>query len=196
MSAKIRHEREVNGKSIPFGVYLKFLKPASIAGREVIWVKGRNDGKLVAHETGLLNVKRVWLAPESFLAMMGQRYPIYEIGIRKLAQELIKRGELERELGPCEVRLVRGAKINNRSCLLIEVVHADKKPGFDFHKAHIFIDDELQVPVRYAAWSWPTQPGGAPVLEEEYTYQDIQLNVGLTDEDFNPDNSSYNFPRL
>lgn len=33
-----------------------------------------------------------------------------------------------------------------------------------------------------------------PVLEEEYTYMDVKLNVGLTDEDFDPDNKTYQFP--
>jgi len=29
---------------------------------------------------------------------------------------------------------------------------------------------------------------------ESYTYHDIETNVGLTDEDFKPDNPSYNCP--
>ena len=36
--------------------------------------------------------------------------------------------------------------------------------------------------------SWPETPGGEPPLEEEYTYLDVELNVGLKDSDFDPDN--------
>ena len=35
-----------------------------------------------------------------------------------------------------------------------------------------------------------------PLCEEEYTYLDLKLNVGLTDTDFSPDNVAYNYPRL
>jgi outer membrane lipoprotein-sorting protein len=73
------------------------------------------------------------------------------------------------------------------------VTHPDKKPEFDFHVAQIFFDIERMIPLRYAAYMWP-EDGGDPPVEEEYTYLDVKLNVGLTDEDFNPDNKSYKFP--
>ena len=50
------------------------------------------------------------------------------------------------------------------------------------------------MPIRYAAWTWPPTGTDTPVLEEEYNYRDIRLNVGLTDRDFDPDNPTYNFP--
>ena len=34
---------------------------------------------------------------------------------------------------------------------------------------------------------------GEPVLEEEYTYTDVRVNVGLTDLEFDPDNPEYDF---
>ena len=34
---------------------MKFLKPESAKGREAIWVEGRNNGKIAAHEAGLKN---------------------------------------------------------------------------------------------------------------------------------------------
>ena len=52
----------------------------------------------------------------------------------------------------------------------------------------------MNVPIRYAAYSWPKDPGGKPVLEEEYTYLDVKLNVGLGEIDFDPDNPGYDFP--
>ncbi|MGH7927183.1 MAG: DUF1571 domain-containing protein, partial [Candidatus Binatia bacterium] len=87
----------------------------------------------------------------------------------------------------------QGAKINGRICTLLEVRHPVPRPYFDFHIARVFIDDELNVPIRYAAYTWPQQEGAEPPVIEEYTYLDLKLNVGLTDADFDPDNSSYNF---
>ena len=79
-------------------------------------------------------------------------------------------------------------------CTLIEVRHPQPRPYFDFHIAHIFIDDELDIPIRYAAYSWPATAGGEPILEEEYTYLDVKVNVGLTELDFDADNPAYEFP--
>ena len=61
------------------------------------------------------------------------------------------------------------------------------------HIARIFVDDELKVPVRYAAWNWPKSPGGRPILIEEFTYLDLKLNVGLTDADFDHKNPKYSY---
>ncbi len=193
--AKIRNRKEKDGKLVtPFAVYMRFLKPDSLRGREVIWVEDKYDGKLVAHETGLLGVLTVHLDPKGTIAMMGQRYPITKIGIQNLVEELIIKGEGQRKYGECDVRFFRNTKINKRKCTMIQVMHPHRRDHFDFYRARIFIDDELNLPIRYAAWSWPETPGGDPVLLEEYTYLNLKLNVGLTDRDFDPGNSAYHFP--
>jgi len=195
MFAKIRNRKENADGSIktPFSVYLKFLEPQSVKGREVIWVEGRNGNKLIAHEGGLLNLGSVYLNPDGFLAMIGNRYPISKIGMENLVAELIAKGEAQRAFGECEVKFYKGAKVDGRVCRMIEVVHPTPRPHFDFYRARIFIDDELNVPIRYAAWSWPEKPDGEPVLLEEYTYRNVELNVGLTDEDFDPEHEDYRF---
>jgi hypothetical protein len=192
MTCNIRHEQT---GGTPFSVYLGFKKPSSMKGREVIYVDGANDGKLVAHEGGFKSrfLPTVSLDPTSALAMRNQRYPITEIGLRTLTERLIEKGERDRALGPCKVRILRGAKVSGRSCTCIEVRHDDRKPELDFHVARVFVDDEYQVPIRYEAFEWPTSPGGKMQLIEEYTYMDLKINVGLTDDDFDRSNTAYNF---
>jgi hypothetical protein len=195
MFAKIRNRKVEDGKVVtPFAVYLNFLKPDSVKGREVIWVEGQNEGNLIAHETGLLGFKRFHLPPDGLISMMGQRYPITNIGIENLVVELVKRGERDRKYPDCQVKFYKNAKVDKYVCTVIEVLHPTQRDEFEFYRAQIFIDDALGVPVRYASWSWPETPGGEPVLEEEYTYRNIKLNVGLTDLDFDPDNPAYNYP--
>lgn len=195
MEAKVRN-RKVENRELKtgFAVYLKFIKPKSSAGREVIWVENENDGKLIAHEGGLLNIRRWKLDPTGLIAMLGQRYPIGQIGIENLVEELIVKGEDQRKHGECSVKFYENAKVDDRVCTMIEVIHPTPREHFEFYRARIFIDDERNVPLRYAAWSWPTEEGGEPVLLEEYTYQDLKLNVGLTNKDFDPDNAEYNYP--
>ena len=197
MSVKVRCPRTLaDGTQVPFSIYMKFLKPKEAAGREVIWVKGQNEGKLIAHEAGgLLGMRRFYLDPDGFLAMKGQRYPIYDAGLENLVIKLIEKAERDRAAGPCEVNYRDGAEINKRSCSLIELIHDDRGSGFDFHKAQVFLDDELNLPVRYVAYDWPETAGGKPKLIEEYTYYNVKVNVGLTDKDFSPDNKKYRYPK-
>ncbi len=194
MFIKCRLRKVADGRIVvPLSAYLRFEKPASKKGREVIWVEGRNENKLVAHEKGILNIASVWLDPESSFAMAGNKYPITEVGVENLVAKLIEKGERDRKHGECEVNFYKNAKINGRSCTLIQVKHPVRRAHFDFYIARIFIDDEMNIPVRYSAWTWPEVAGGRPVLEEEYTYVNVKLNVGLTDNDFNHKNPEYNF---
>ena len=190
---KIRNERQTENGVVPFSIYMNFLKPKAVKGREVIWVRGQNENKLAAHETGMVGFKTFNLDPDGFLAMRGNRYPIFEAGLENLVVRLIEKATRDRAAGDCQVQYLEGAKINNRSCSMIEVVHNDRRAPYDFHKAQVFIDDESNLPIRYASYDWPSTPGGNAVLMEEYTYVDIAVNVGLTDRDFDIRNPEYNY---
>ncbi len=53
MATKVRNRKIVDGQiKQPFSVYLAFLAPATIKGREVIYVENHNNGQIVAHEGG------------------------------------------------------------------------------------------------------------------------------------------------
>lgn len=195
MFAKVRNRKVVDNEvRVPFSVYLAFLKPAAVKGREVIYIENQHDGKLVAHEGGLKRVLGThFLEPTGSLAMMGQRYPLTDIGLENLVLKLIERGERDRSNGECSVDFIPGAKVDKRSCTVLQVKHPEQKPCFDFYLAQVFIDDEFGFPVRYVAYDWPTRATAEPQVIEEYTYQNIKLNVGLTDRDFDVNNKEYNF---
>jgi len=194
---KIRNARVVNGKKIPFSIYLRFLRPESTRGREVIWVEGRNNNKITAHEATNSMLRRFTanLDPNGSMAMKGNRYPIYEAGIEKLVEKLIEKGTRDRAAGECIVNYKENASIQKRGCKLIEVIHPEKMQPYEFWKAKIYIDKELNLPVRYACWDWPVGNQKKGKLIEEYTYVNLQLNVGLTDRDFDPKNPEYDYSK-
>ena len=187
MFVKVRHE--------PFSVYVYFLGPARVKGQEAIFVRGKNDGNILAHPNGLKKkiVGTVSLKPDSMLAMSGNRYPMTELGLRRLTARLIEVGEHDSQFGECEVKVTPGAKINQRDCTCIQVVHPVPRREFLFHLAKIYVDSEYNLPVRYEAYEWPQEAGGAPVLTEEYTYLNLKFNNGFTDKDFDPNNPDYDF---
>ncbi len=186
MFIKIRHQ--------PFSVYMYFLGPEKLRGQEALYVDGQNNGNLLGHGVGIRKIAgTVPLQPTGALAMAGQRYPITEIGFLNLTKRLIEVAEQDKQYGECEVKFYKGAKINGRSATCIQVEHPIPRKNFRFNKALVFVDDELNIPVRYEAYEWPAQPGGQPQLIEEYTYTDIKLNNGFTDADFSEQNPNYNF---
>ncbi len=194
---KVRNHKVKNNRvAQPFSVYMYFLKPTSMKGREVLYVQGANKGKMIAHEApGSIMSKfgSVWLKPEGPIAMKGQLYPITDVGIENLLVKLLERGFRDKKHDECDVSFRKGATINGRKCTLLKVVHPTPRAHFDFYKAEIFIDDELNMPIRYAAYTWPTKAGQKPPLLEEYTYLKLQLNPNLADKDFDHKNPEYNF---
>ena len=184
MECKFRSRKVVDGIRItPMSVSLYFLQPKKSKGRKVVYVEGKHNGKALVTGIGRL-IRRLYIKPDGRLAMRGQRYPLTEVGIENLAAKLLEKGMRDRQHGECEVKIGTAANLDGRQCTVIEVRHPVKRPHFDFHLATVYIDKELNVPIRYAAYSWPSAPGGKPVLEEEYTYLDLELNVGLKDSDF------------
>jgi hypothetical protein len=95
--------------------------------------------------------------------------------------------------GEADVKTFNGTKINGRVCTCLQSVHPVKRPHFRFHIARIYVDDELELPVRYESYDWPAAEGEKPALLEEYTYLNVKLNNGFTDRDFDRTNPSYNF---
>ncbi|QDV71273.1 hypothetical protein Poly24_50080 [Rosistilla carotiformis] len=183
----------------PMRVYLKFLRPRGVAGREVIWAEDQNDGRLIAHEPGLLNVAQASLDPRGERAMDGNLYPITEIGLFNLVEQLIARGEEDLQESQVRVTLAEGQMIGDRECQQIRIELIQPHDELNFEYAEIFIDSQRQIPLRYAAYGWPgeTTTGdgdAASEVLEEYTYYDIETNVGLTDADFDPSNETYDFP--
>ncbi|MEQ8210502.1 MAG: DUF1571 domain-containing protein [Lacipirellulaceae bacterium] len=186
---KVRHQ--------PFGVYMFFLSKQN-KGREVVYSQNPDGsiGKLNARDCGFKKRLGVFsLDPNGKLAMSGQKYPITKLGIRELTNELITVASNDVKYGECDVRTAQtavGPKGNKRPVTLIEVTHPVPRPKtFRFHKAQVYIDNELKIPIRYAAYLWPEKPGEQPPLEEAYTYVNLKINNGFTDLDFSKDNPDY-----
>ena len=193
---KVQTRLRGDTEDAPMRVYLDFQAPAAKKGRKVIWAQDLYDGKMVVHEVGmLLGLKRIWLDPNGVLAMQGQRYPISQIGMVRLVEKLIERGEKDRNNPDIQVVLTKDYKFDGRSTELIQVRRGEPtEDEEDFSLAEIVIDKERQLILLYRSFGWSDNNEGSAPMIESYSYQDVETNVGLTDEDFSPDNPAYNFP--
>jgi hypothetical protein len=176
----------------PFSVYLKYVEPHP--GREVIYVDGRNKGKLQVHEpSGLASfVGTLSLSPTSSEAMKENRYPVTMIGMEKVLDTAV--GDMEQGLKYPDVKvdLYPQAKVGNIECTMFEIFYPQRE-AFKIHKARLYFDKKTQLPIRVEQYGVPSKAGGEPPLLEEYTYSDLKIDAPLSDADFDLNNASYGF---
>ena len=183
----------------PFSIYIKYLKPEKKAGVEALYRKGYHNDQLLGHDVGIKALAgSLWLDPNGRMAMAGQKYPITTGGIPNLVKKMLESVSLDMKNDPqgkeTFVKFVEdGGNIDGRPCIRIDFLHPVQRPYFRFHRAEVYLDKEWGIPVRYAAWTWPTTKGGKLVLDEEFTFTKLKFNCGFTDWDFNEKNKEYKF---
>ena len=192
---KVRHEQWTNDEiTTPFSVYALFERGPK-KGREVIFVKGRNDDRILVRNGGRrMAALTVSVNPNGALAMASSRYPITTIGIENLIKRLVNVGKDELQFDECEVRTVADKTLYGRKCSLIEVKHPVQRPHFRYHLARIYTDNEFDLPIGFEAYQWPEEEGGPPLLIEQYSYLNLKFETP-TNEDFDPENEAYSFYR-
>ncbi len=190
------HSMHLKVRNQPMSVYLKFIKP--YAGREAIYIAGRHNGKVVAHDVGIgkLVAGTLLLDPKGSRAMEDNRHPITEAGLANMLNLLEKHWKVELKPEDTKVTILERTHVGERACTMIETFHATKIKGLQFAKVRVFIDHELGLPIRFEAYDWGRDPGVEGQLVEEYNYVNLKLNVGLTEADFDPNNGNYAYGRL
>lgn len=180
----------------PFSVYLLFVDPNK--GREVIFVQGKNNNKLMVHETGVKAiVGTVALDPKSPDAMADNKYPVTMIGMKNMLNRIIAQWEAEGKFGETTVLFYspKDTKLGDRPCSVIESQHPQPRDQFKFKMTRLFLDEETNYPIRVEQYGFPGKGDKQPPLVEEYTYSQIKANPGLTDKDFDHTNPSYAYPK-
>jgi hypothetical protein len=192
LKLKMRHE--------PFSVYMKWT--TGDKGRELIYVDGQNDGKLLVQPGGWKGRLTGTLAldPAGTLAMSETRHPVTKAGLVALGESLLEyhHKNLASPSGwQCELQGQQ--TVAGRDCYVF-VVHYDSPEVCEIYRKSLqYIDCELSLPICVKNYTWPAD-AAAPAsdddtLIESYTYTDIRFAQRLADADFDQTNSSYRFSK-
>lgn len=173
----------------PMSVFLRYLAPKLYEDRRVLYVAGKHDGRVLVRKGGRsMKYLKLELDPHGRAAQRESNYPITELGFDKTIDRLVDRVRDDIEADPMAVNTqvshFRNARVGQRACTHIQVVHPDRQESMQYHQASLYIDDELQLPIRLVVHDWPDQAGAEPPLLEEFIYTRLKLNVGLTDAAF------------
>ncbi len=184
MVVKVRHA--------PFSVYMKFVTPHD--GREVIFVEGQNDGKLLAHETGFASlVGTVALQPSERRAMEENRHPITSFGLRNLAEGVFSKLLEDATTNAATVNLFPQSKIGEVACKTIEINYAKPTQTRQYQTARLYIEQATSLPIRIQNYTFAQRRNEQPALVEDYFYTAIKTNVALVAQDFDVNNPRYGY---
>lgn len=168
----------------PFSVYLKWLQPTDKKGQEVVYVQGKNKGKMLV-KSPLLGGLTGWHAidPTDPRVLQHSRHTILEAGIGNMIDQTIKTWEVDRAGGKAKALPPREAEYNGRRCIRIEVVRTER--GALPYRSVIFLEKVSKMPIRMENYDLPRQGGPADADKlEEFSYFNIEFNKGLTEAEF------------
>jgi hypothetical protein len=173
-------------KAQPFSVYLRWLGPAKDVGQEVVYVQGKNNGKMLVKSKAHPLPGFHAIDPDDPRVRQNSRHNIREAGIGNMIDETIKSWELDRAIGKAKVLPPLEASYNKRDCLKVEVVHLEKNAQTPCYRTVIYLEKVSKLPIRLENYDWPRQGGPADgELLEMFSYVNIQFNAGITDAEFN-----------
>jgi|GEM_PF-5493575 len=166
----------------PFRVYLKYTGPRELMGQEVVFVAGKNNGRMRVRGSGLKGaIGFISLATDDPRALENTRHRIEEAGIGSLIESIGKSAEIGKSI-KTEVN-VGAFKVDDRLCTRVDIVVRDdsKRAKQIAPRCMIYFDRENHLPVRFEAWDGDKKDSR---LIESFTYTNLVLNPEIPDSTF------------
>ena len=180
----------------PYSVYMKWIEPPH-KGAELIFIKGRNDNKIIYHTGGILNLINLRFDPYGWMAMKGSRHSIDKVGLGNMIGKIVEAVVLAREKKEGELidlgdQTIEGTSVHCHKVILpppkvpAEPTEASSNKYFAAMSV-VGWDSKTRLPVVIINYT------GDQEILEKYIHKDLKLNPGLTDMDFDPHNKEYGF---
>jgi len=160
----------------PGHFYMKWTKGPN-KDRVAIYVEGRNDNKITVHLKGLFGFFTVAIDPKGKKALKENRHSITELDLAGIFDRFIadcRKGRADPECNS----VVSAPK--DPDTLELKAVFPPGK-GYYTHIATLTVDRCSWLPMRLACYGWNNE------FLEEYCFDDIKINLGLTGKDFEKD---------
>jgi len=176
----------------PFSVAMHWTQNAPI-GDSVIYVEGKYGNQMLVRPTnGLLRkiAGTISRAPDDQEAMRNTLRPVNMFGFERSMKSLLDVYRLAKTNGDLRQEFVGYVKVNDRPALALARYLPDKPQyAVAASKTLVFIDAEYLVPVRVEGYDWCNK------LTSRYEYSNIKFNMGLTEDDFLPENNGMKSPK-
>jgi len=173
----------------PFKVYMKWTGDR-YAGREVLYVQGENNDKLLAKPDGFLGAILKLVRLPSTHRSDGSKHTVRDVGIGKLVESILDITLKAKESN--DLRLVcHGVVVRNgRKAYQIERFLPQEKDCYEYKRVVIYVDAATRLPLEAYAYDKNGR------LSEFCAYKIIKLNPKIADAEFKVDNKEYGFRYL
>lgn len=155
---KVREPRSVDGiPSVPQSVYLKFLRPRFLAGREILYVEDQRDGRLLARKGGMVFSSITTILPiDHPLATCESAYKITDAGLRFTFEQAME--TLRANMDQPDNRLVEfePKQLDGRECRHFELRLAERSSEVPYQFVRLLFDVEWKLPIYVATYGWET----------------------------------------
>ncbi len=153
-------------------------------GRELLW----RGGATMRVKAGIIALD---VDPSGILARGQARHHVREAGLAHLVERIVAdivrakaRKHAGVRYGDLGDKNVHGALAH---CYVVDLPK-DEDPGFYAKRSEICIDAKSSLPSVVKIWD---EIDGKLELVEDYSFADIRVNPGLSDDDFSPKNPAY-----
>jgi hypothetical protein len=162
----------------PFSIFMEWLENP-LGTHRLLYVEGQNDGKMLAHPTGLLAfVKAVKLDPEGKQAAKSSLRPVTKFGFRSSLTQMLDVYRTAAEKGDLKTAFSGPKTIDNRRVLILERF----LPKDKYENPHLTV----QIDLEYLLPTQVTTADQQDKLISQYTWTDLNFNTNLTDRHFDP----------
>jgi len=171
-------------------LYLRWIAGPP-AGREILFVPGRNDDRMLVREPGLLTrFATIVMAPDSPRVLEESRHPVTDIGVGRLIDLVLKNVHRAARAGELTVRdhgVSRGPEGLERR--LEALFPREPERGYAGRRLVLTLAADSGLLVRAMVHDRDGRMLG------DYAYRELRLNPSLTAADFDAANPAYGFPR-
>lgn len=174
------HESVIFKYKRPQRFYMKWPKD----GIEAIYAEGKYGNKMVIHGGLLFRFVSIAVRPEA--ALKYNRHTMLEADIGHILKVMEFNYHRSLQNKDADITVEGEELLGDRKTWRVKAVFPPDR-GYYGHIVNLNIDKELVLPVRIEVYGWKQE------LLESYYYENLRLNVGLTEEDFDPQNKRYSF---
>jgi hypothetical protein len=173
----------------PMNVYMRWLTKAH-EGQEILYAPSRYGRKALAHPGGWKGtlMPAIPIDVDGYWVMRDNIHPINHVGIGHFLGVFAENSQRARA-EKASALIDRGEeRVGARPARVIEaVLPPEREKGYYCYRCLVWFDEESLLPVKIQVYDWDNN------LSEEYMYENLEVDVGLTDRDFDRKNNEYNF---
>ncbi|MFA6093465.1 MAG: DUF1571 domain-containing protein [Elusimicrobiota bacterium] len=147
------------------------------SGTQVVFVKGKNDGKLLVRLASLLKFIKIRVDPQSTLVTSSSRHPLDEADIGHILRTINENYRKARRNNDGHMTYAGEDLLDGRKVMVFKA-EFPKDKGYYGKTIQISIDKELYLPTKVIVYGWNDE------LLEMYAYTQCRFNLGLTEKDF------------